>query len=177
MAFCDALLPREQRYISPMYRRMSRGWGVTQRTREEIVHALAFVLYPGLDYVHVRTMMRWHYGMKYVFANLREIPTLVEDARRLANTWLPDGEAMLRCLLDEKPDWAGTVPLWCTMWLKEQRKRGHTAVEIAQDLGVGVDKVRRWWNLDIFDPLTGVRMAAQLGKRRSTHTTRSNSFQ
>lgn len=165
---CDALLPTEERYLSPKYRLLSRWFNPYKLHPAHADELRIFMQTPGLLHVHVRHMMQWdHNGL----ANARLLLTVKQPDPTLllnnaASITLDDGRAMLVALLDGKPDFAHAPPLQVTRYLQHRRRYRATATELADEFKTTPARIRRWWRADIFDPLSG--------KPRPAHTLHRN---
>lgn len=170
---CDALLPLEERYASLKYRRLSRSFDPYRQDTADLVEARALLITPGILPIHAYALMRWTYRMNERLKLLEQLDDLARplaQANAMAAS-VEDGEAMLRTILQNRPEWGRTVPMWSTRYLQTMRRRGASVRALAGHFGVAEWKVQRWWAADEFDPLTGLPHPtgyAQAGRRRST---------
>jgi len=153
---CDSLLDTEARYASMKYRRLSRWFDPYTLTADELIEARALVLTPGFRIEHVRALMMW----KRSFVPTLDLLSAYDDeAKPLAEANAlgvdqADGEAVIRAILGNFPNWCQSMPLPATRALQELRRRGASSSELAKKFGTTPERLKRWWKADMFDPLT-----------------------
>jgi hypothetical protein len=157
---CDALLPRNERYSSFKFRRLSRKFNIRKQEKAHLLELTIFALTPGLNLNHVGLMMHWD-NLRLHYVRTIVVPHYAVEAQHYthdnyASITLDDGRAMLQSILDGKPNRAGTMPMHVTRYLQSRRLRGATAKSLAEEFNTTPARISRWWSADIFDPLSGL---------------------
>lgn len=157
---CGVLLPQVERYLYSDFRQLARWFNPLKGvSRELLLELTIFLQTPGLTQRHYNVFFKWP---NKIDSQLKLLEPLVEEACELVpenvkNQDLADGERMLRCLLEHCPSFGSEVPHIVEQMLRERRRRGQKASDIAREFGTSVEKVRRWWKQDFYDPLTMLR--------------------
>lgn len=156
---CDALLPREERYSSWKFRRLSRYFNPYKVEKAHLLELTIFARTPGINLNHVGLMLQWDRVM-LERARTLIIPHYAEEADQYTtlnygSIDADDGHRMLISILDGNPYRAGTVPLHVTRYLQARRRRGSSIAGLAREFGTTPARIGRWWTADIFDPLNG----------------------
>lgn len=119
-------------------------------------------LTPGvpLEWVYAGAKLGWRRRANLLgLIDANRSDEILEMARdNAASVAEGDGLKMLEAVC---PRYSGPAPLWSQIELQNDvRSNG----AIARELGVHVDKVRRWRTKAVFDPLTGVRRVPNRGR-------------
>lgn len=171
---CDALLPREDRYLSEKYRWLSRYFDIYKSPKAYLLELTILATTPGFKIVHLASLMQWDMQMlnaaAYTIVPHYEAEAAEFTQINAASITEADGKAILLSMLDAKHPRMRTVPLYATRYLQSQRKIGRTATDVARELGTTPTRVIRWWSLDEFDPLSGApRRPDELYKHKRFH--------
>lgn len=154
---CDLLLPKGERYISPKFRALRGSFDPYKVEPAYLIELMILMWTPGFDSKHVATAFRWNQKFAEKMGELRsEYAHRADDGMANAVSMeVGDGLAFLRAMLDGRPKFVGSVPLWVSRDLMDLRKRGQSCLKIGQILGVSGDRVRTWSRGGWFDPLSG----------------------
>ena len=172
---CDSLLPAEERFASMKYRRLSRWFDPYKQLPDELIELRAMLLTPGLLRPHVFALMNWNRGMAPYLKVLDQLddqalPLAQENAKGVDEA---DGEAMLKTILGNFPNWSRSVPLWSTRYLQARRRRGASVAVLVDEFRTTPARLKRWWLADMFDPLTGLpRPAGSVARSRPARAAR-----
>ena len=162
---CDSILPQEQRYASLKYRHARLIRDPYRYTRGELIEIRAFQLTPGMTRECLDILLKWPRDVQdYMLDPLKELDA--EAAPFAEQNYLQatseDGHAMLKAILEHRPNFGRYLPLYCVRYLQGRRT---TAAKLAEEFNTTVARITRWRTQDIHDPLTGVLRDPNLVRR------------
>lgn len=155
----DALLPYAEREASLKYRRFKNMRDVYRQVRPDLVEVRAIQLTPGMTRETIDILFRWNRHVQDL--HLKPLVELDDEALPLAQAnfeqaTAEDGEAMLRTILENRPNFSRYVPLYVSQYLRMRRNRGASGHDLAKEFNTTYSRIQRWWSQDIFDPFTGL---------------------
>lgn len=155
----------------PLWLKLWRYFIPTDLTRDEAWQLAVLLNTPGFTREHHEALFDWEPRrmrprVKQVLDYFKDTPSVLQGAQNnAASITQADGLAWLKAVINVRPHYHGTVPLWTKFALNGLP---HNAEEVADLLNLhnsmGIAKttasglVRRWRTQEVFDPLTGLEI-------------------
>lgn len=147
------------RRAHPDYNRLFKFFKVQDLDRDLACELAIFLATPGILPEHFPIWFDWgsrmtkraHFVRDW-FGDRLDLTKLASE--NAATITIHDGLEMLKLLVSVRPKWSGPVPWWSQLALQEMLGRGVAVERIGEKVGVGADRVRKWRDQLVWDPVS-----------------------
>jgi hypothetical protein len=161
---CGALSPHRWLDKTNLWHKLHEEFTPESLTRDEAWQLAVLLKTRGFTITHHFLLFGWSpttmtpriQALTDFFADTPTVHQAAED--NTASITQADGLAWLKAVLELRPHYRQSVPMWTQLALCALRDEGLKDTEIAEQLGITIraEFVARWRNANSFDPLTGV---------------------